>query len=95
MLLLPPAQLRDLLDKAANLREPLLEHVQSFTESQRAHGPANIMDVLYNADVKPTAEELAAIDAETPPPANAEPVPVVAPPEEPEGAPGEPAPPGC
>ena len=51
MLQLPHAQLGDFLERAPLLREPLLEHVQSFNESQRAHVSANTMAVLYN--VKP------------------------------------------
>jgi symplekin len=51
MLQLPPNQLRRLLDSAPDMREPLLEHVQGFTESQRAHVKPAIMGVLYNADV--------------------------------------------
>ena len=52
ILQLPPAQLQLLLESATNIREPLLEHVESFTEAQRAHVSANIMAVLYDADVK-------------------------------------------
>merc|ERR1719315_821892 len=48
LLQLPPPQLRMLLDAAKDMREPLLEHVQGFTESQRQHVPSNIMEVLYN-----------------------------------------------
>ena len=48
LLQLPPAQLRMLLDSAPDMREPLLEQVQGFTESQRQHVPASIMAVLYN-----------------------------------------------
>ena len=46
LLQLPPAQLRMLLDSAPDMREPLLEQVQGFTESQRQHVPASIMAVL-------------------------------------------------
>ena len=48
LLQLPPAQLRMLLDSAPDMREPLLEQVQGFTESQRQHVPASLMAVLYN-----------------------------------------------
>ena len=41
----PPAQLRMLLDTAVDLREPLLEHVQGFTEAQRQHVPGTVMEV--------------------------------------------------
>merc|ERR1711915_504821 len=56
LLQLPPSQLRLLLETAADMREPLLEHVQGFTESQRQHVPSNIMEVLYN--VSPTDAQL-------------------------------------
>jgi len=57
LLQLPPAQLRLLLDAASDMREPLLEHVQGFTESQRQHVPSNIMEVLYNvAPAEPQAD---------------------------------------
>lgn len=62
LLQLPPAQLRLLLDSAPDMREPLLEQVQGFTESQRQHVPASIMAVLYNvADTADSAN--AAVDA--------------------------------
>ena len=54
ILQLPPTQLGDFLNRAPNLREPLLEHVQAFTEAQRRHISANTMAVLYN--VSPEAE---------------------------------------
>ena len=38
----PPTQLRLLLDSAVELREPLLEHVQGFTEAQRLHVPSQV-----------------------------------------------------
>ena len=61
LLQLPPAQLRMLLDSAPDMREPLLEQVQGFTESQRQHVPASIMAVLYNVT---NAEETAGTGAE-------------------------------
>ena len=68
MLQLPHAQLADFLDRAPLLRDPLLEHVQGFNESQRAHVSANTMAVLYN--VKPDVEPQAAedMDADVVPP---------------------------
>ncbi len=51
MLQLPPAQLTALLESSPALREPLLEHVQGFTEAQRAHVSKSIMEVLYAKDV--------------------------------------------
>lgn len=50
MLQLPPSQLKAFLDAAPEQREPLLLHVQNFTESERAHVPAIIMEVLYKPD---------------------------------------------
>ena len=68
MLQLPNAQLADFLDRAPLLRDPLLAHVQTFNESQRAHVSAQTMAVLYN--VKPEAEPAAAedMDADVAPP---------------------------
>ena len=63
LLQLPPAQLKMLLDSAPDMREPLLEQVQGFTESQRQHVPASIMQVLYN--VSPTTEDNTDNSAET------------------------------
>merc|ERR1719315_928586 len=59
LLQLPPPQLRLLLEAANDMREPLLEHVQGFTESQRQHVPSTIMEVLYNvapAETQPEPE---------------------------------------
>merc|ERR1719474_1615127 len=50
MLQLPSPQLHNLLQQAEDLRDPLLVHVQGFTEAQRQHVPAAIMSVLYNED---------------------------------------------
>ena len=61
MLQLPPNQLNDFLNRSPNLREPILEHVQAFTEAQRRHISASTMAVLYNvnpeADIPPTKQE--------------------------------------
>ena len=66
ILQLPPAQLSDFLNRAPNLREPLLEHVQAFSEAQRRHISANTMAVLYDvspeADMQPTKQEDNAAD---------------------------------
>uniref|UniRef100_A0A0K2TH07 Symplekin n=1 Tax=Lepeophtheirus salmonis TaxID=72036 RepID=A0A0K2TH07_LEPSM len=51
LLQLPPTNLKDFFKNSPNMREPLLEHVQSFTESQRAHVSAAIMEVLYKEDL--------------------------------------------
>ena len=45
MLQLPPAQLSALLEASPTLREPLLQHVQNFTESQRAHVGKAVVEV--------------------------------------------------
>jgi len=63
LLQLPPPQLRLLLDSAAEMREPLLEHVQGFTESQRQHVPSSIMNVLYNVPEE-RQEEVAGVEGE-------------------------------
>merc|ERR1719394_422366 len=63
LLQVPPTQLRLLLDSAVELREPLLEHVQGFTESQRQHVPASIMQVLYNVNPETDTTGDASVDA--------------------------------
>uniref|UniRef100_A0A8D8LHY2 Symplekin n=3 Tax=Cacopsylla melanoneura TaxID=428564 RepID=A0A8D8LHY2_9HEMI len=55
ILQLPPLQLSDLFGKCPELKSPLLDHVLSFTENQRAHIPQGVMDVLYG-DVNPIYE---------------------------------------
>jgi len=56
LLQLPPAQLRLLLRSAEDLRDPLLIHVQNFTESQRQHVSRDIIAALYNADAEAEKE---------------------------------------
>ncbi|XP_023330368.1 symplekin [Eurytemora carolleeae] len=56
MLQLPPRQLSQLLKEAEDLRDPLLVHVQNFTDAQRQHVPATIMAVLYNSEPEPEPE---------------------------------------
>ena len=70
MLQLPNQQLRDFFEKAPLLREPLLEHVQGFNESQRAHVSAGTMAVLYNVkNEQETAPQSAEdVDSDAPPP---------------------------
>ncbi|XP_068185102.1 symplekin [Antennarius striatus] len=46
LLQLPPAQLNSVFERCPELREPLLQHVHSFTPHQQAHIPASIMTVL-------------------------------------------------
>jgi len=48
LLQLPPPQLDNLLKAAEDLRDPLLIHVQNFTDAQRQHLSAETMDVLYD-----------------------------------------------
>lgn len=68
MLQLPVQQLWDFLDAAPHLREPLLEHVQSFNEAQRAHITARVMKVLYNVkDEDEIKQEVEEDDEEKPP----------------------------
>ncbi|KAI5742437.1 hypothetical protein M8J77_007209 [Diaphorina citri] len=57
ILQLPPKQLADLFSKCPELKNPLLDHVLSFTENQRSHIPQGVMDVLYG-DVNPIYETL-------------------------------------
>lgn len=53
LLQLPPTQLKNVFDVSPELKEPLRQHVTSFTEHQRAHLPQAITDLLTTA----TAEE--------------------------------------
>ncbi|XP_022596903.1 symplekin [Seriola dumerili] len=46
LLQLPPAQLTSVFERCPEMREPLLQHVHSFTPHQQAHIPASIMTVL-------------------------------------------------
>ncbi|GAB6020191.1 hypothetical protein CHUAL_014111 [Chamberlinius hualienensis] len=46
LLQLPVAQLYNVFEICPELREPLLDHVNSFTMNQKAHVPQSIMDVL-------------------------------------------------
>lgn len=52
LLQLPPAQLTSVFERCPEMREPLLQHVLSFTPHQQAHIPASIMTVL-EANKKP------------------------------------------
>lgn len=52
LLQLPPAQLTSVFERCPEMREPLLQHVLSFTPHQQAHIPASIMSVL-EANKKP------------------------------------------
>lgn len=46
ILQLPPVQLLEVLKMAPNLRSPLIEHVESIAETQKAHVPKSILDVI-------------------------------------------------
>ncbi|XP_055005754.1 symplekin [Boleophthalmus pectinirostris] len=46
LLSLPPAQLSSVFERCPEMRDPLLQHVLSFTPHQQAHIPASIMAVL-------------------------------------------------
>ncbi|XP_023656370.1 symplekin [Paramormyrops kingsleyae] len=77
LLQLPPAQLSSVFERCPEMREPLLQHVHSFTPHQQAHIPSSIMVVL-EASVKQEIQPLAAVDQEMEPPVPV-PVPVVLP----------------
>ncbi|XP_077989762.1 symplekin-like [Glandiceps talaboti] len=53
LLQLPPQQLKNVFEMTPDLKEPLLEHVKSFTMHQRAHIPKAVMQVLETEDQKP------------------------------------------
>ncbi|KAM3862160.1 symplekin [Diretmus argenteus] len=46
LLQLPPTQLMSVFERCPEMREPLLQHVHSFTPHQQAHIPVSIMSVL-------------------------------------------------
>ncbi|XP_066514709.1 symplekin isoform X2 [Hoplias malabaricus] len=46
LLQLPPAQLASVFERCPEMREPLLQHVRSFTPHQQAHIPTSIMVIL-------------------------------------------------
>ncbi|CAG5127927.1 unnamed protein product, partial [Candidula unifasciata] len=52
LLQLPAAQLKDVFEVCPDLREPLLTHVQSFTENQKAHINKAVMTVLEEAELR-------------------------------------------
>uniref|UniRef100_A0A4W6BXN8 Symplekin scaffold protein n=1 Tax=Lates calcarifer TaxID=8187 RepID=A0A4W6BXN8_LATCA len=70
LLQLPPAPLTSVFERCPELREPLLQHVLSFTPHQQAHIPASIMAVLEaNKKTEPKpAEPVLARASETPSP---------------------------
>uniref|UniRef100_A0AAR2JBN1 Symplekin n=1 Tax=Pygocentrus nattereri TaxID=42514 RepID=A0AAR2JBN1_PYGNA len=46
LLQLPPAQLASVFERCPEMREPLLQHVRSFTPHQQAHIPSSIIAIL-------------------------------------------------
>ncbi|KAL7838505.1 hypothetical protein AOLI_G00269090 [Acnodon oligacanthus] len=46
LLQLPPAQLASVFERCPEMREPLLQHVRSFTPHQQAHIPSSIITIL-------------------------------------------------
>uniref|UniRef100_A0A8C2DQ12 Symplekin n=1 Tax=Cyprinus carpio TaxID=7962 RepID=A0A8C2DQ12_CYPCA len=56
LLQLPPPQLASVFERCPEMREPLLQHVHSFTPHQQAHIPASIMAVLEANSRKPEPE---------------------------------------
>uniref|UniRef100_A0A4W5JVS2 Symplekin scaffold protein n=1 Tax=Hucho hucho TaxID=62062 RepID=A0A4W5JVS2_9TELE len=90
LLQLPPAQLTSVFERCPEMREPLLQHVHSFTPHQQAHIPASIMTVLEANSKQPEPEAMqpVVLERQTPiapiatfapvatPPVRAEPIPV-------------------
>ncbi|XP_034550306.1 symplekin [Notolabrus celidotus] len=70
LLQLPPAQLTSVFERCPEMREPLLQHVQSFTPHQQAHIPTSIMTVL-EANKKPEPQPVEPVEEK-----EVEPVPV-------------------
>lgn len=56
LLQLPPPQLASVFERCPEMREPLLQHVHSFTPHQQAHIPTSIMTVLEANNRKPEPE---------------------------------------
>lgn len=71
LLQLPPAQLSSVFERCPEMREPLLQHVLSFTPHQQAHIPTSTMAVL-KPEPKPVEPE-----PEIEPVSREEPQPVV------------------
>lgn len=46
---LPPSQLTEALNMCTDLRNPLREHLSSFTEAQRAHIPSAVQEIVMNS----------------------------------------------
>ncbi|XP_054261874.1 symplekin-like [Macrosteles quadrilineatus] len=85
LLQLPPAQLADVLESSPDLRQPLREHVLSFTDTQRAYIPQPVMDILmggmpaqfeqFNIKQEPSSPPDLTIDIKEEPPEEVEPAP--------------------
>ncbi|KAG1957512.1 symplekin isoform X2 [Pimephales promelas] len=56
LLQLPPPQLASVFERCPEMREPLLQHVHSFTPHQQAHIPTSIMTVLEANNRRPEPE---------------------------------------
>ncbi|KAK7173913.1 hypothetical protein R3I93_003671 [Phoxinus phoxinus] len=56
LLQLPPPQLASVFERCPEMRDPLLQHVHSFTPHQQAHIPTSIMTVLEANNRKPEPE---------------------------------------
>ncbi|XP_012251280.1 symplekin isoform X2 [Athalia rosae] len=57
ILQLPPAQLAEALKMSPGLKAPLLAHVESFAENQKAHIPQSIMDVIQGKSLAVVPDE--------------------------------------
>lgn len=66
LLQLPPAQLTSVFERCPEMREPLMQHVHSFTPHQQAHIPASIMTILEAKKPEPKPVE-PAVEKETEP----------------------------
>ncbi|PRD34047.1 UNVERIFIED_CONTAM: Symplekin [Trichonephila clavipes] len=58
LLQLPPAQLQEVMKSFPDLREPLLQHVENFTDHQRAHVSKSVLDVIDVFKPKDSASTL-------------------------------------
>ncbi|RZF35803.1 hypothetical protein LSTR_LSTR009219 [Laodelphax striatellus] len=50
LLQLPAPQLADVFENSPDLKQPVLNHVMSFTDNQRAHIPQSVMDILIGPE---------------------------------------------
>ena len=58
LLQLPPTQLGEVLLDCQELQTKLLDHISKLTDSQRAHIPASLMDVIRDPSISQIKVEI-------------------------------------